>query len=292
MSNNDVSVAFIGLGVMGFPIAERILSNGFRLVGFDLSETAQIAAREVGMPLAGSVAACVEGAELICTMLPSVKIADEVAEQVLENAAIGSTLVDLGTIGPSAAIMHAKKAAAKGVDYLDAPVINGGRKGAIAGSLKIVAGGDAEVVARVNPCLRSFSTETFHVGVAGAAQSMKLVHNMLLSVITCGTAEALVLAQELGISAAVAAEILMVSSARSFALEWLFPPALAGDYSGGANVSLIQKDLHLVTEEAQGTKARTDFGTHARKLFDECGRHGYGQDDMSVVYRLLQNAIK
>lgn len=282
-----MKVGFVGLGIMGFPIAERISNGGASIVGFDRSETVRAAAQQAGIQMARSLEECVNGADALCMMLPSVQVATDVVEQVLQLASSGMILVELGTIGRQTAIDHAGQAKAKNCRYVDAPVINGGREGAAKGMLKILAGGEAEVIEILNPLFRHFSTETFHVGSVGTGQAMKLVHNMLLSVITTGTAEALILAQEMGIKPEIAADVLKVSSARSFALEWLFPPALKGDFSGGAKVDILRKDLGLFQEEARRTTAAAEFSARAASLFESCAERGYGQSDVSIVLKLF-----
>ena len=118
--------------------------------------------------------------------------------------------VELGTIGSRAARDHAQRAEAAGIAYLDAPVINGGQPAAEAGTLKVLIGGRAEVLAQVDPVLRAFSTESMHMGPAGSAQTMKLVNNMLLAAISCASADALALAEHAGIGAERALDILVL----------------------------------------------------------------------------------
>lgn len=287
MQDTHTSIAFIGLGVMGAPIARRLRLRHPDISGYDLSSAAQQEAERNGIHICASVAACVRKADVIFTMLPSVAASMQVASEVVQHARRGSTLVELGTIGSEAARENALLAHAAGIAYLDAPVINGGQQGAEAGTLKVLAGGEASVVAAMNPVLRAFSTDTFHMGPAGSAQTMKLLHNMLLAAITAASAEALVLAEQAGIGAERALDILRVSSARSFALEWLFAPAVRNDFSGGAKVDILAKDLHLGIQEASHYEVTSYFAGKATELYDQCREKGWGKSDMSVVLKLL-----
>jgi 3-hydroxyisobutyrate dehydrogenase len=283
----DPVIAFIGLGVMGAPIARRMRQGFNRVIGFDLSPEARSAAVSHGIVAAESVAEAVREAQCIFMMLPKVEIAREVTQEVIAHAPRGSILVELGTIGSEAACQHARWAQEAGHRYLDAPVINGGQQGAQDGTLKILAGGDASDVAAVTQALRSFSTETFHMGPVGTGQSMKLVHNTLLAALTTSYAEALVLAEKSGIGAARALEILKVGSTRSFALEWLFPPAVRGDFGGGAKVDILVKDLLLGQREVERFQVPASMAARATTLYQSCQAQGLGQLDMSAIFKLL-----
>lgn len=288
--SKNSSVAFIGLGVMGSPIAGRMGERLERVVGFDISPAAREAVASRGVLPATSIAEAVKGAGCIFMMLPKVEIARQVTLEVLRHASKGALLVELGTIGSDAACEHAVWARASGVRYLDAPVINGGEKGARDGTLKILAGGDVQDVEDATPSLRTFSTETFHLGAVGTGQSMKLIHNTLLAALSCAYAEALVLADKAGVSAQRALDILKVGSTRSFALDWLFTPAVQGDFSGGATVNILLKDMLLGMKEVDRFHAPAGMAARATDLYQACQDQGLGHLDMSAVYKLLRES--
>lgn len=229
-------------------------------------------------------------ADLIFTVLPTLKVGKAVMQEILETAASGAVWVELGTIGSAAAREHAGLAESAGLGFVDAPVINGGQQGAEAGTLKILAGGDAATIARVDPALRAFSTETLYRGPAGSAQTMKLINNMLLAAISSATAEALALAERSGIGAKRAFDILRLSSTRSFALDWFFPAAVKGDFSGGAKIDILVKDMQLAEEEAALHEAKVPFVDVTFELFRQCQERGWGTSDMSIVLKLLADA--
>ena len=281
------TIAFIGLGIMGLPIARRMRGSFERVNGYDVSPESRASAARASIAATGSIADTVRDAQVVFMMLPKVEIARVVTQEVVAHAARGTILVELGTIGSDAACQHAKWAQEAGMGYVDAPVINGGQQGAEAGTLKILAGGDASHIATIEPALRTFSTETFHMGAVGTGQSMKLLHNTLLAALATCYAEALVLADHSGIGAVRAHEILKGSSARSFALEWLMGPAVRGDFSGGAKVDILNKDLLLGQREVERFKAPCGMAGRATTLYQACQAHGYGGLDMSAILKLL-----
>lgn len=287
------TVVFIGLGAMGQPIARHISDGGYKLRAVDAFPAARRRAAEAGLETFDSAAAAVPGADFILMMLPTVEIAHSVFESVVATADPGATIVELGTIGHETSAAHADVARQRGFRYLDAPVIGGGREAAEESRLKILAGGEDEAVRAAEPLLRCFSTLTYHVGGDGAGQVMKVIHNLLLAGITAATAEALVLAERLGVAPDKAVQILDSSSTRSFALNWLFPPALRDDYSGGAKVDILLKDLRLAIGDIRPAAPEESWTVAERvlKLYERCKDAGYGGDDMAVVYRLLQNDV-
>jgi len=287
MPRKEPTIAFIGLGVMGMPIARRLRSTFARVAGFDVSSEVRSAAARDGIMAVESIAQAVRDAQAVFMMLPKVEIARTVTHEVVAYAARGTILVELGTIGSDAASQHARFAQEAGLGYVDAPVINGGQQGAEAGTLKILAGGDVADIAAIEPMLRAFSTDTFHMGPVGTGQSMKLLHNTLLAALTTAYAEALVLADKSGIGAARAYEILKGSSARSFALEWLMAPAVRGDFSGGAKVDILSKDLLLGRCEVDRFQAPAGMAARATSLYQACQAHGLGNLDMSAIFKLL-----
>lgn len=283
-------VAFIGLGAMGQPIARHISRGGYALRAVDAFPAARLRAAEAGLETFESVEDSVPGADFILMMLPTVEIAHSVFESVVASADPGSMIIEMGTIGHESSAAHAGIARERGFRYVDAPVIGGGREAAEEGRLKILAGGDAEAVQAGEHVLRCFSTLTYHVGGDGAGQVMKVIHNLLLAGITAATAEALVLADRLGVEPDKAMEILDSSSTSTFALNWLFPPALRDDYSGGAKVDILLKDLRLAIRDIRSVapEASWTVADRVHALYERCKVAGYGGEDMAVVYRLLQ----
>lgn len=287
------TVTFVGLGAMGQPIARHISDGGYVLRAVDAFPAARLRSAEAGLETFESVADAVPGADFILMMLPTVEIAHSVFDSVVAVADPGAMLVELGTIGHEMSAAHAAVARQRGFRYLDAPVIGGGREAAEEKRLKILAGGNDDAVQAAEQLLRCFSTLTYHVGGDGAGQVMKVIHNLLLAGITAATAEALVLAERLGVAPDKAAEIMDGSSTSSFALNWLFPPALRDDYSGGAKVDILLKDLRLAIGDIRSAAPEESWTVAERvlRLYERCKEAGYGGDDMAVVYRLLQNDV-
>lgn len=287
--NEKTKVVFAGLGIMGFPIAKRIHEAGFDLTGVDNSEAVRANALAAGIRMTESLIEAVADADVVLMMLPPVEISRLVFDEVLTHAPAASILVQLGTIGYAEAVREAEAARTKGVTYLDAPVIGGGAPAAEAGNLKILAGSDGPIPAGTEQLFRCFSARTFHMGIPGAGQMTKLVHNTLLASIATSTAEAFAVARGFGIDPDVAWDVFRSSSTNSFALEWLFAPALKDDYSGGAKVDILLKDLRLFMDALE-TRDPGDVVTHGRgalELYEDCHRLGHGQDDIAVVFKVL-----
>lgn len=175
MIQSDSTIAVIGLGIMGGPISRRLHERFVHVRGHDLNAQACERARAQGVQVPGSVADCVAGADLIFTVLPTLEAGMLVMREILSSASPGAVWAELGTIGSAAAREHAARAESAGLAFVDAPVINGGQQGAEAGTLKILAGGDVQTIARIEPALRAFSTDTLCMGPAGSAQTMKLL---------------------------------------------------------------------------------------------------------------------
>lgn len=292
------TIAFIGLGHMGAPMAMNLLKAGFSLQVFDLSPSAMDQLAKAGALACDSVATVVAGAEVIISMVPASAQVEALylrADGILAHANAGALLMDCSTIAPATAQAVAKQAAERGLSLLDAPV-SGGTAGAAAGTLTFIVGGPAEVLARAMPYLQAMGKNIFHAGAAGAGQVAKICNNMLLGILMLGTAEAINLGVENGLDAKVLSDIMSKSSGRNWALELYNPyvgvmenvPAARG-YVGGFGSDLMLKDLGLALEAALAAKVPTPLGTLTRNLYDIHSKSGQGGLDFSSIIQLLQS---
>ena len=142
----------------------------------------------------------------------------------------------------------------------------------------------------VSSICRSFSDGTFHLGPVGAGQAFKLIHNTLLALVAVANAEALTVAEKLGLDLSHTLEILSTSSTRSFALDWLFRPAIRGDFSGGAKIDILRKDMKLALDQGGSVGATMEFAKIATRIFDECSAEGLGECDVSVTMDWMRRA--
>lgn len=290
------TVAFIGLGNMGGPMAINLHKAGHKVQAFDLSATAlqQVAAE--GCEVAVSAAAAVQGAEFVISMLPAGKhvAALYLGEQGVAAAiAPGALVLDCSTIDAATARQVGAGLAAKGIAFIDAPV-SGGVGGAKAGTLTFIVGGSTEHFARAQMVLSAMGKNLFHAGDIGAGQVAKICNNMLLSILMAGTSEALQLGIDNGLDPKVLSDIMLKSSGRNWTLE-LYNPCpdvlpnvpSSNDYQGGFMVDLMAKDLGLAAECAQLSQSATPMGSQARNLYVTHQRQGNGKLDFSSIFRLF-----
>src|SRR5699024_6553258 len=208
------TIAFIGLGNMGGPMAHNLIAAGHQLVVFDLVKDALAAAEKQGATVAASAAEAVAGADVVISMLPAGKHVNDLylgSGGVMAAAADGALLIDSSTIDAETSRKVAAAAAERGLEMLDAPV-SGGVGGAKSGGLTFMVGGFDSALERARPLLDIMGKNVFHAGEAGAGQIAKMCNNMLLAIQMTGTCEALNLAVANGLDPAVVSEVMKSSS--------------------------------------------------------------------------------
>ena len=286
------SVAFIGLGNMGGPMAANLIDAGFDLRVFDLSEAACAALAERGASVAASAAAAASDVDFLVTMLPADKhvaglyLGDDGLLAVVDSR---TTVLDCSTIDAGTARQVGEAAAAAGVGFLDAPV-SGGVAAATAGQLAFMCGGEEAVFGAAQPVLEAMGRASFHAGPAGAGQVAKACNNMLLAVHMLGTCEALAMGERHGLDPARLSEIMLASSGRNWSLEVYNPwPGVQEDsaaskgYRPGFMVDLMAKDLGLAHDVAEAAGIDNRMGKLAEALFAEHQSAGNGARDFSSV---------
>lgn len=291
------TIAFIGLGNMGGPMAHNLLKAGHTLNVFDLSESAMLALVKQGAQRAASAALAVVDAQIVITMLPASKHVEALylgSDGLLQHCSKSALVIDCSTIAADSARRVAQAADALGIRMIDAPV-SGGTGGAIAGTLTFIVGGHENDLARARPVLEQMGKNIFHAGAAGAGQVAKIANNMLLGIAMAGTAEALALGVANGLDPKVLSDIISKSSGCNWSIEKYNPwpgvmenvPA-AREYAGGFGVDLMLKDLGLASEAAISTGSVIALGELARNLFALHSSQGSGQLDFSSIVNLLK----
>ncbi|MES2819823.1 MAG: 3-hydroxyisobutyrate dehydrogenase [Pseudomonadota bacterium] len=290
------TIAFIGLGHMGLPMARNLLKAGYALRVFDLVQGAMDQLAAEGAAAAASAREAVRGADALISMLPASRHVEELylgESGLLSALGAGTLVLECSTIAPDAARRVHQAAAARGIDLLDAPV-SGGTAGATGGTLTFMVGGKAATLERARPLLQVMGTNIFHAGPDGAGQVAKVCNNQLLAVQMIGTAETMALGVANGLAPSVLAEIMRQSSGGNWVLERYNPwpgvmenaPASRG-YTGGFMAALMAKDLGLAQEAALATASDTPMATLALSLYTELLQQGHGQLDFSVVQKLF-----
>ena len=293
------TVAFIGLGNMGGPMAANLLKAGHALTVFDLSESACEALRNEGAGVAASAIAAAEGADYVITMLPAGQhvAATYLGENgLLAGVAPGTTLLDCSTIDAATAREVGAAAVASELDFMDAPV-SGGVAAATAGTLAFMCGGSADSFERARTILADMGRNIFHAGPAGAGQVAKACNNMLLAIHMIGTCEALEMGTRNGLDPKTLSEIMLASSGRNWSLEVYNPypgvmeaaPA-SNDYKPGFMVDLMLKDLGLAMEIADQSGCENALGRLAQNLYARHQESGQGQMDFSGIMQAISAA--
>lgn len=275
------TIAFIGLGNMGGPMALNLVKAGHTVRAYDLFASAIEPIKAAGGFAASSPAEAVEGVEVVVSMLPASKHVESLYlgdSGLLASLAKGTLVIDCSTVAPTASRRVGEAAAAKGIEFIDAPV-SGGTAGAAAGTLSFMVGGEAGTLERARPFLDKMGKNIFHAGAVGAGGVAKIANNMLLAIHMAGTAEALALGVANGLDPKVLSDIMVKSSGRNWSLEVYNPwpgvqetvPASRG-YTGGFGSALMLKDLGLAAEASIASGSAVPLGELARNLFAmHCG---------------------
>lgn len=290
------TIAFLGLGNMGGPMAANLVKAGHAVAGFDLSPEALAAAEANGVARAASAAAAVADADIVITMLPAGRHVLALWGEIAPAAKPGALLIDCSTIDVASAREAHEIAAKAGALSLDTPV-SGGVGGATAGTLTFMAGGSAEAFARAEPILARMGRKVVLCGEAGSGQAAKICNNMILGISMIGVSEAFVLAEKLGLSHQALFDVASTSSGQCWSLTAYCPvpgpvptsPANDG-YRPGFAAALMLKDLGLAQDAARGAGATTPLGEHARALYAAFEAAGHGGEDFSAIVRALREA--
>lgn len=273
-------VGFIGLGIMGAPMAANLLKAGFELTVWNRSPSRTKPLLEAGAQGEDSPAKVAAASEVTLSCVTNSGDVEEVAlgpEGVIHGAKPGSVYIDCSTISPDTARKVARELAERQVSMLDAPV-SGGDVGAIAGTLAIMAGGEAAVFERCLPVLQAMGKTIVHVGPAGAGQVVKLCNQVAGGLNLLAAAEAVNLARRSGVDPAKMLEVVSAGAAGSWMLSNLAPRAVKGDYAPGFMVDLMQKDLRLVLDAANETHTPLPGTALVSQLFQSIQAEGRGTD--------------
>jgi 3-hydroxyisobutyrate dehydrogenase len=289
------TIAFIGLGNMGLPMAINLLKAGHRLRGFDVVATANAAASNAGIAISASAAEAVAGATIVISMLPNGKLVQELYHGGVLQAATPDTLfIDSSTIDVASARLAHELAAAAGMASLDAPV-SGGVGGAAAGTLTFMAGGTDPAFARAKPALELMGKRIVHCGGPGAGQAAKICNNMILGISMIAVGEAFVLGEKLGLSHQALFDVASTASGQCWSLTTYCPvpgpvPASPAnnDYKPGFAAALMLKDLLLSQEAAATAGAETALGKHAAELYQKFVGAGNGAVDFSAIINTIR----
>lgn len=292
------TIGFIGLGIMGRPMAKNLVSAGYELVVHDINREPVKELEGLGAKEAFSPKEVAAQSDVIITMLPDSPDVELVAlgpDGIMEGICPGSIYVDMSTISPTVAVKTAEAAAEKGVKVLDAPV-SGGDVGAQKGTLSIMVGGDEETFNEVLPIFQVLGKNIVLCGDNGAGQTVKACNQILVAITIEGVAEALVLGAKAGVDPAKIVQVLSGGLARCGILGNRGERILNRDFEPGFRCRLHYKDLRIAVAAGQAYEAALPVTSLVHEMFKQMTLSGRGDLDhtglISVVEELSQIQVK
>jgi len=283
-------IGFIGLGVMGAPMARNLLAADREVVAWNRSPEPLAALVEAGAQAAESPAAVAAQADVLITILKDDPVVREVlggSDGAIAAAPAGSLVIDMSTVSPALARELAAEAGARGVGFLDAPV-SGGDVGARDGTLSIMVGGEAADVERARPVFEVLGSRVTHVGEAGAGQVAKACNQVLVAVIFAGLSEALVLGSKLGVDPAGILDAVGGGMAANRIMEVRRHNFLDHDFAPGFKVDLHHKDLEIALGASAEVDAPLPLTAEVQQMFRQLRAGGHGEEDDSALLRVAE----
>jgi 2-hydroxy-3-oxopropionate reductase len=284
------TIGFIGLGVMGAPIARNLLEAGHALVVHSRSPEPVEALAEAGAETAASPREVAERTDVVITMLPDSPAVEAVVlgeDGVLAGASEGDLLVDMSTIHPTVSVAIAQAAAERGVAALDAPV-SGGDVGAQQGTLSIMVGGEAADFERARPLFEVLGKTIVHVGEAGAGQIVKACNQVVVAVTIAAVSEALVLGSKAGVDPERILDVLGGGLAANKVMEVRRRNFLEHDFTPGFRIDLHHKDLNIALESGDAYGVPLVVTGVVAQYMRALRAKGHGGDDHSGLLRLVE----
>jgi len=285
-------IGFIGTGIMGKPMVRNLVKAGYQVVIHNRSQGAidELTAESDAVTAAGSPAEVARAADTVILMLPDSPDVREVVfgeNGVLNGVREGFLLIDMSTIAPSTAIEVSTAVATAGGSALDAPV-SGGDKGAIAGTLSIMVGGNETDVKRAMPLFEAMGKTIVHIGGPGAGQIAKACNQVMVAVNYAAVSEALVLAERSGVDPEKVAQVLGGGLANSRVLEMRGATMIKGDFQPGFRVDLHRKDLAIALATGRERQSALPITALVSQLYDALSATGGGQLDHSALITVIE----
>jgi 3-hydroxyisobutyrate dehydrogenase len=285
------TIAFIGLGKMGVPMAARLLGAGYRLRGYDAADAARTRFAQAYPQAArcGMANECVEGAAAVITMLPDGKAVAEVLRGAASSIAADAIVIDMSSSSPIDTEKTGVALAARGIAMIDAPV-SGGVKRALDGTLAIMAGGDAAAVERCLPVLNAMGGAVFRTGKLGSGHAMKALNNAVSAAGLVAAAEALLIGQRFGLDPAVMVDVLNASTGKNNSTEnKLKQHILSGSFASGFALGLMAKDLGTAAELARHLEVAAPLSAACTRLWQAARAELGDGADHTEIFRYIRD---
>ncbi|MFW5959426.1 MAG: NAD(P)-dependent oxidoreductase [Natronomonas sp.] len=288
------TVGFIGLGIMGLPMAKNLLDAGYSVVGHNRSPEPTEELVAYGGTNGESPAGVAEQSDVVLLCLPDSPDVQNVvlgegseSDPVIDGVSEGMTLVDHSTISPTVATAVANRLADEGVRMLDAP-ISGGEVGAIEGTLSIMVGGDEDVMDDQKDVLEVMGETITHCGSSGAGQTTKACNQIVVAAQMVGVSEALVFADNAGANLEAVVEAISGGAAGCWTLDNRASAMIHGDFDPGFFAEYQYKDLRIATEAGENFGSPMPQTALAHELYKTMIQNGMGRDDNSGVMQVLE----
>jgi 3-hydroxyisobutyrate dehydrogenase-like beta-hydroxyacid dehydrogenase len=278
-------IAFLGLGIMGRPMAANLVKAGHEVAVWNRTPKQVEGARTAESP-----ADAANGAEVVWMCVSDTKAVESVLfgpQGVETSIGAGTVVVDSSTISPSAELQFAERLRAKGVEYVDAPV-TGSKVAAEAGSLIFMVGGDEGVLAKIDPLFKAMGKQVFRMGETSKGQAAKLVMNLQIALIFEGFAEALTLATKLGVNVDALLPLIQASMVRSGVVEYKAPFIMRRDFTPNFPLRLMLKDIHLALAAAKEARVKLPALETVEEVYEMAAEEGHQDLDYAATLTLLE----
>ena len=287
------AVGFVGIGKMGLPMATRIAAHGHALHAYDVSAAALAAIGAVhGVVVASGLADIGRACDVVILMLPDSAVVTQVlygaGDALAAQLKPGAIVIDMSSSKPSVTRELGPRLAQAGVHLIDAPV-SGGVKRAIDGSLAIIAGGDAALIAKLKPLLLCMGKSVIETGMLGSGHAMKALNNYVSAAGLLAACEALKVGADFGIAPDKIVAVLNASTGRNNSTEnKLMQFIVSGEFNSGFSLGLMKKDINIATDLARSLGAQTLLGEVLLKSWADAEAKLSGAADHTEIYRMLQ----
>lgn len=289
-----LKVGFIGLGVMGGPMAQNIAKRGHPLTVYDLSEEAVARLTAVGAKAAKNPRDVGAASDVVVTMLPEPQHVEHVVlgpNGLAEGLRAGGVVIDMSTIDPYTSQRVGAELKKKGIDMVDSPVGKTSEHAAT-GTLTLMVGGDPAVIERVKPVLDCMGNETFYCGGLGMGHAMKITNNVLATTIMAANTEALAIGAKCGLTLELMLEVMKTTMANNAQLYVAMPKkAFKGDDSPGFMVKLAAKDVRLAVELAKKQGFDALVGAGAQATLERAIKMGFGERDTAALMFIREKEL-
>jgi 2-hydroxy-3-oxopropionate reductase len=283
-------VGFVGLGIMGQPMARNALKAGFPVTVTNRTLAKADPLKSLGAAVVKTPREVAQRSDIVVTMVTNAPDVERVtfgADGIAEGAHDGLLVIDMSSISPVAARAFTERAAEKGFRTLDAPV-SGGEIGAIEARLSIMVGGDETDVERARPLFEALGKTIVHIGGHGAGQACKLANQIAVALNNLGVSEALVFAAAMGIDLERTRQVIAGGAGSSWAMQNYAPKMLAGDFKPGFMVDHQQKDLRNVLDAAFSAHLSLPATSLAHALYNSLQRDGGGREGNLAIIKVIE----